>query len=107
MRGERSRVDAFGARAVADHGERRGDLRLGDRRRERIELGVGDVAQVADRSRAIARQHIERVGEIGAAVLARVGGVGDELRSRSSASLKAASGTAILRSRARVRKSVT
>ena len=74
---ERRRIDAFGARAVADHGERGGDLRLGDRGRNAVELGVGEVAQIADRRRAVARQHIERIGEIGAAVLARVGQIGD------------------------------
>ena len=72
-------VDAFGARAIAGHGERRGDLRLGDRRRQRIELGIGEVAKVADRRDAVARQHIERIGEIGAAVLTRVGRVGDHV----------------------------
>ena len=77
QRFERRRIDALGAGAVARHGERRGDLRLRDRRRQRIELGVGDVAKIADRSRAVARQHIERIGDIDAAVLARVGGVGD------------------------------
>ena len=54
-------------------------MRLGDRRRQRIELGVGEITQIADRSRAVARQHIERIGEIGAAVLARVGSVGDRI----------------------------
>ena len=74
---ERGEIDAVGARLVAEHGERGGDLRLGDRRRQIVELGVGDVAQVADRRRAVARQHIERIGEIAAAVLARVGRAGD------------------------------
>ena len=72
-RSERRRIDALGARAVADQRQRGGDLRLGDRRRQRVELGVGEIAQVADRRQAVARQHIERVGEIGAAVLARIG----------------------------------
>ena len=81
-RGRRDRckgrgIDALGSRAVADHGERRGDLGLGDRRRQRVELGVSEVTQVADRSDAVARQHIERISEIGTAVLARVGDVGD------------------------------
>ena len=93
--GQRRRIDALGARAVAEHAERRGDLRLGDRGRDRVELGVGEVAQVADRRRAVARQHVERIGE-----LARRRPWPDrrrlptKLRSRSSASLNATSGTA-------------
>ena len=70
---ERGEIDAVGARLVAQHGERGGELRLGDRRLNVVELGIGDVAQVADRGHAIARQHIERISEIAAAVLARVG----------------------------------
>jgi hypothetical protein len=54
-------------------------LRLGDRRRQRIELGVGEIAKVADRRHAVARQHIKRIGEIGAAVLGRIGGAGDRV----------------------------
>ena len=54
-------------------------MRLGDRRRQRIELGVGEVAQVADRRQAVTRQHIERIGEIGAAVLARIGEIGNAI----------------------------
>ena len=42
-----------------------------------VEFGIGEVTEVADRRDAVARQHVERVGEIGAAVLARVGGIGD------------------------------
>jgi hypothetical protein len=38
---------------------------------------VGQVAQIADRRRAVARQHIERIGEIGAAVLAGISEIGD------------------------------
>ena len=76
---ERGRENAFGACAVARHGERRGNLRLGDRRGQRIELGIGDVAKIADRGGAISRQHVERIGEIGAAVLAHVRGVGDRV----------------------------
>ena len=73
-----------------------------------VELGVGEIAQIADRRRAVARQHVERIGEIAAAVLATgSGAVPTKLRSRSSASLNAVSGTAKPRSRARVRKSVT
>ena len=79
MRGKRRGVDALGPRAIAGHGERRGDLRLGDRRRQRIELGVGEIAKIADRRHAVARQHIERIGEIGAAVLAGIRGVGDRV----------------------------
>ena len=47
-------------------------MRLGDRRREVIELGVGEIAQIADRRRAVARQDIERIGQPVAAVLARI-----------------------------------
>src|SRR5262249_30546848 len=46
--------------------------------REVVELGVGVVAQVTKRGRAIARQYIEGIGELTAAVparLLRIGGV--------------------------------
>ena len=75
--GKRDRVGAFGARAVADQRERGGDLRLGDGGRQRVELGIGEVAQIANGRRTVTRQYIERIGEIGAAVLADVGRVGD------------------------------
>ena len=39
---------------------------------KRVELGVGEIAQIADRRRAVARQHVERVGKIAAIVLARI-----------------------------------
>ena len=87
--------------------ERRGELRLGDRRRERIELGIGEIAQIADRRRAVAREHIERIGKSAPPFLPGRSVLATALRSRSSAGLNAASGTANLRSRARVRKSVT
>ena len=66
---ERRLVDALGAGAVAEQAERRGDLRLGDRGGEIVELGVGEIAQIAERRDAVPRQHVERVGEIAAAVL--------------------------------------
>ena len=68
---ERRLVDALGAGAVAEQAERRGDLRLGDRRCEIVELGVGEIAQIAERGDAVPRQHVERVGEVAAAVLRR------------------------------------
>ena len=54
-------------------------MRLGDRGRQRIELGVGQVAEVADRRQAVARQHIERIGEIGTAILARIGEISNAI----------------------------
>src|SRR5262249_994328 len=48
----------------------RGELRLADGGGEVVELAVGVVAQVAERGRAVARQHVERIGERAAAVLA-------------------------------------
>ncbi len=42
-----------------------------------LELGVGEIAQIADRSDAVARQHVERVGEIAPAVLGRLRRAGD------------------------------
>ena len=77
--GERRGVDALGAGAVAEQAERRGDLRLGDRRGEVGELGVGEIAQIAERRDAVARQHVERIGEIAAAVLRRLRRGGDDV----------------------------
>jgi hypothetical protein len=45
---------------------------LRDRRLERIELGVGEITQVAERRDAVARQHVVHIGEIAAAVLGRI-----------------------------------
>ena len=72
-------VDALGSDLVTEHAERGGKLRLRDRGGEIVELGVDEIAQVADRRRAVARQHIERIGEIASAVAAGVFGVGDEI----------------------------
>ena len=59
--------------------QRRGDLRLGDRRGDVVELGVGEITQIAERRGAVARQHVERIGEIAPAVLGRVRRVADEV----------------------------
>ena len=71
-RGERGGEYPLGPRAVAGERKRSGDLRLGDRSLQRVELGVGEIAQIADRRRAVARQHVERVSKIAAIVLARI-----------------------------------
>ena len=76
---ERRQIDRIGARLVTEHRQRGGDLRLGDRRRQIVQLGVGDITQIADRSRAVARQHIERIAEFSASVLARLRRRGDEI----------------------------
>src|SRR4029077_2142818 len=68
-RRERRRIDTFGAGAVAEHAERRRDLRLGDRGRDRVWLGVGEVPQVSPRRGAIARQHVKRISKVAPAVL--------------------------------------
>ena len=44
-----------------------------------IELGVGEVAQIADRCRTVPRQHIKCVGEIAPAILGRILGVRHEI----------------------------
>ena len=74
---QRRRVDLLGAAAVADQRERCGELRLGDRRRDRVQLGVGEITEVADRGDAVLRQHIELVSQLAAAVLVRLIGIGD------------------------------
>jgi hypothetical protein len=53
----------LGADAVAEHGERRTDLGLRRRGLEVVDLGVGEVADIADRGDAVPRQNIEGVGE--------------------------------------------
>ncbi len=62
-RGQRGGESPAGAGAVAEHRERRAELRLGERGRESVELGVGKIAQIADHRAAVAREHVERVGE--------------------------------------------
>ena len=69
----------LGTRLVADHGERRAELGLRQRRREAVEPGVGVVAQLADRRAAVAGEHIERIGTPLAAAL-EVLRVADEVR---------------------------
>jgi hypothetical protein len=78
-RAQRLAIDALGARTVTKHAERRGDLRLGNRACEIVELGIREIAQVADRRRAVPRQHIERIGEITAAGLARLFRIANEI----------------------------
>jgi hypothetical protein len=65
-------VDALGAGLIAEHAERGGKLRLGDRRLERVKLGIGEVAQIAERCDAVARKHVVHIGKIAAAVLGRI-----------------------------------
>ena len=62
-RGKRRVEGKRGALLIAQHGKARGELRLRDRRRERIDLRVGVVAQVAEHAAPGTRQHIERIGE--------------------------------------------
>ena len=76
-RSQRGGEDLAGAGAVAEHRQRRAELSLGERRRERVELGVGQIAQVADHRPAVARQHVERIGERGVVGLVRFGRVDD------------------------------
>ncbi|MCY1224512.1 hypothetical protein D9M72_366730 [compost metagenome] len=54
---------------VAIECQRRGDMRLGERRGEVVDQRVGVVAQVVDRRLAIAGEHVERIGDLVAAVL--------------------------------------
>ena len=54
---------------VAEHGEASGKLRAGDRRRKRVDLRVGVIAQIAEHAAAGPRQHIERIGKVFAALL--------------------------------------
>src|SRR5690606_39168071 len=68
-RGQRLAEDRLRPLAVAQHGERRGELRLGERRREAVEARVGVVAHLPDRSPAVTRQHVERIGTRLAAAL--------------------------------------
>ena len=74
---ERREIDIVGARLVADHRQRRRDLRFCNRRRDVGKLDVGDVTQVTDRRGAVARQHVERIGQLAAAVFAGLGSGGD------------------------------
>src|SRR5439155_1025764 len=68
-------VNTRSARAITEHAKRGGELRLGDGGGEVVELGVGVVAQIAERRCAVAREHVERIGERAAAVAARLLGV--------------------------------
>ncbi len=74
---ERGGKDLAGAGAVAEHRQRRAELGLGEGRCERIELGVGQIAQVADHRPAVARQHVERIGERGVVAGVRLGRIDD------------------------------
>ena len=67
-RGDGHAEHLLGADAVAEHGERGADFRLRRRRLEVVDLGVGEIAKIADRSDAVPRQHIERVSERQSAV---------------------------------------
>ena len=64
------------ARLVAIKRERRADLRLRHRGREAHQLGVGVIAQIADRCFPAARHDIERIGYSGTLIL-NVGRVGE------------------------------
>jgi hypothetical protein len=59
--------------------ERRGDLSLGDRGCDRVELGVGEIPQIAHRRGAVPRQHVERISEVTPSVLGRILGGADEI----------------------------
>ncbi len=75
---ERGGKSALGSRLVAHHGECGAELGLRQRRREAVEARVGVVAQFADRRPAVAREHVERIGAVLAALL-EVLRVGDEV----------------------------
>ena len=64
-------------RPVAEHRERRGELRLAERRCEGFELGVGKIAQIADHGPPVAGENVERVSQRLSVVLARLRGVHD------------------------------
>ena len=53
----------LGADLVAEHGKRGADLGLRRRRRELVELHVGEVAEIANRGHAVPREHVERIGQ--------------------------------------------
>ena len=107
-RDQRGGKDLAGAGAVAEHRQRRAELGLGERRRERVELGVGQIAQVADHRPAVARQHVERIGERGVVVGVRLGGVDDGVAQPvERLAERRPRRPRYFCSRARVRKSVT
>ena len=66
-----------GARLVAEHRQRGRELGLAERGREGVELGVGEIAQIADHGAPVARENIERIGERRGIVLVRLRGVDD------------------------------
>ena len=52
-------------------------MRARQRRLERVEFGVDEIAQIADHRASVARQDVERIGERFAGALAGIGGVDD------------------------------
>jgi hypothetical protein len=70
--GQRRRIDPLGARTVAQHAECRCELRLGDRGLQLVQLGIGEVAQVAERRHRVAREHVIRIGQLAVDRLGRI-----------------------------------
>ena len=56
---QRRGIDPLRPGLVADQRQRRRQLRLCDRGRQIVQLGVGEVAQIADRGGAVAGEHVE------------------------------------------------
>ncbi len=74
---ERRAESAGGARLVPEHRQRSRKLGLAERGREGVELGVGEIAQIADYGAPVARENIERIGERRGIVLVRLRRVDD------------------------------
>ena len=69
----------LGTAAVAEESEPRGELRARERGRESVDLGVGEIAQIAHDRAAVARQHIDRIGDRFAVAGRDVGRIGDRI----------------------------
>ncbi len=74
---ERHAESGARARLVAKHREPSRKLGLGKGTREGVELGVREIAQIADNRPPVARKNIERIGDRRGIVLARLGSVDD------------------------------
>jgi hypothetical protein len=67
---ERRKIDVIGARLVANHRQRGRNLRFCDWGCHVRNLDVGDVTPITDWRGTIARQHVKRIGQFTAAILA-------------------------------------
>ena len=70
---KRREIDIVGARLVANHRQRRRNLCFCNWRRDVRKLDVGDVTQVTDRHCTVARQHVERIGQLPAPIFVWLG----------------------------------